>query len=256
MPSNRRLRTLMVIIVVLIFIILYLTSDARKAGSQDFYETTVQAMREKTDAENAKLGETLSDRLKEAENAVRKAAHLRSKDETVLSGAGTSGEGKGVAGRKKMGPSRPASDLKGSKIDKGKHTTDDVDKEAAAETEQDQDVKSELGSILKRSPIIIFSKTYCPHSMQAKELLVKKYKIVPAPFVVELDEHPLGARLQDALEQTTGRRTVPNILVSGRSIGGADEVTELEDKGELIDKVKKMAGKRIMEAALRKGDDL
>ena len=48
---------------------------------------------------------------------------------------------------------------------------------------------------------------------------------------------------------------MPNILVSGRSIGGADEVVELEGKDELMDKIKKMAGKRIMAARLRKAGE-
>ena len=59
------------------------------------------------------------------------------------------------------------------------------------------------------SPVIIFSKTYCPHSQAAKNLFLRAYKIVPAPFVVELDDHPHGAELQDLLAKRTGRRTVP-----------------------------------------------
>jgi glutaredoxin len=38
--------------------------------------------------------------------------------------------------------------------------------------------------------VIIFSKSYCPFSAKAKRILVEKYSIVPAPFVVELDQHP------------------------------------------------------------------
>ena len=98
--------------------------------------------------------------------------------------------------------------------------------------------------------VIIFSKTYCPHSKKAKSILLSKYKITPAPFVVELDQHPLGSRLQDELEKSTGRRTVPNILINGKSIGGGDEVQALDDGGELIAKVQSMGGKRIVEARL------
>ena len=78
-----------------------------------------------------------------------------------------------------------------------------------------------------------------------------KYNIVPAPFVLELDEHPLGQELQGALEKTTSRRTVPNVLINGRSIGGGDDIEALDTSGELIDKIKKMGGKRIMEMKLR-----
>ena len=78
--------------------------------------------------------------------------------------------------------------------------------------------------------------------------MLEKYTIVPAPYVVELDEHPLGPQLQAALQKSTGRRTVPNVLINGRSIGGGDEVEGLHVKGELMEKVKGMGGKRLMEA--------
>lgn len=95
------------------------------------------------------------------------------------------------------------------------------------------------------SPAIIFSKSYCPYSKAAKKLLLEKYSIDPPPFVVELDEHPLGAKLQSKLKEMTGRGTVPNIMIDGKSIGGSDDVAELDSRGTLIDKVKSMGGKRV-----------
>jgi hypothetical protein len=43
----------------------------------------------------------------------------------------------------------------------------------------------------------------------------------------------------------TGRRTVPNVLINGRSIGGGDEVGMLDENNELADKVRSMGGKRM-----------
>jgi hypothetical protein len=63
--------------------------------------------------------------------------------------------------------------------------------------------------------------------------------------VVELDEHPLGSQLQDELASSTGRRTVPNILINGKSIGGGDDVEKLHLEGSLVDTVKNMGGKRM-----------
>ena len=99
-------------------------------------------------------------------------------------------------------------------------------------------------------PVIIFSKSYCRFSRKAKDVF-NQYKIVPAPFVVELDQHQMGARLQAALQKSTGRSTVPNILINGKSIGGGDDMEALHNNGELIEKVKIMGGKRIMEATLK-----
>ena len=77
---------------------------------------------------------------------------------------------------------------------------------------------------------------------------MEQYSIVPAPFVVELDQHEMGPRLQDALQKTTGRKTVPNVLINGKSIGGGDDVELLHTSNELINKVTSMGGKRIIEA--------
>ncbi|KAF3922429.1 Glutaredoxin-C8 [Arthrobotrys entomopaga] len=95
--------------------------------------------------------------------------------------------------------------------------------------------------------VIIFSKSYCPYSKKAKKLLLETYKITPAPFVIELDEHDHGSEIQDELEKMTGRRTVPNILVQGRSIGGSDDVAALEAEGQLVKKIRQYGGKNIQD---------
>lgn len=105
-------------------------------------------------------------------------------------------------------------------------------------------------ALLTRLAVIIFSKSYCPFSRKAKDILLLKYNISPTPYVVELDEHPLGAQLQSELASSTGRRTVPNILINGKSIGGGDDVEKLHLEGKLIDTVKSMGGKRMEVSAV------
>jgi glutaredoxin len=95
------------------------------------------------------------------------------------------------------------------------------------------------------SAVIIFSKSYCPHSKRAKGILLDKYNIVPAPHVVELDLHPDGAALQALVGESTGRRTVPNVIINGVSIGGGDETAALDESGGLLDKIKTLAGKKM-----------
>ncbi|KAL8947928.1 MAG: hypothetical protein Q9222_005831 [Ikaeria aurantiellina] len=170
-------------------------------------------------------------------------------------------DAKGVAGRKvfKGGENWDVASGKQAPVDakkKGDETSEDTTgslKEERHETEEEHEVEVELNGILKKGPIIIFSKSYCPYSKKAKDILLEKYTIVPTPFVVELDEHRLGSGLQAALEKSTGRRTVPNVLINGKSIGGGDDVQKLDMDGELVGKVKNMGGKRIMEAKLRGG---
>ena len=99
--------------------------------------------------------------------------------------------------------------------------------------------------------VIIFSKSYCPHSRRAKGILLEKYIIDPAPFVVELDQHPIGLGIQAHLADLTGRRTVPNVLINGVSIGGGDDVADLDSKRTLIDKIKDLGGKKMLDVRLR-----
>lgn len=93
--------------------------------------------------------------------------------------------------------------------------------------------------------VVIFSKSYCPFSKRAKGLLLEKYLITPDPYVVELDEHPIGPAIQDALLEKTGRRTVPNIMINGVSIGGADDVLAMDKEDKLIGKIRDLGKTRV-----------
>lgn len=87
--------------------------------------------------------------------------------------------------------------------------------------------------------------------MKAKHILLEKYNIVPEPYVVELDINPLGPQLQALLGKSTGRRTVPNVLIQGKSIGGGDDMEELDETDTLIAKIRELGGSRITEAEHR-----
>lgn len=120
--------------------------------------------------------------------------------------------------------------------------------------------------------MVIFSKSYCPHSKRAKHLLLEVYKIVPKPIVVELDEltspvedhkheeeqhhsKTVGAELQALLGEMTGRRTVPNIVVGGiHSIGGNDNIWLMHESGTLQEEIMKYSGKKITSIELRGGE--
>ena len=54
------------------------------------------------------------------------------------------------------------------------------------------------------------------------------------------------------LGERTGRKTVPNVLILGKSIGGGDDIVELDSTDKLLEKVKTMAGSRVVQAERRK----
>lgn len=76
-------------------------------------------------------------------------------------------------------------------------------------------------------------------------MLLEKYVIEPPPYVVELDQRPLGPQIQARLGEMTGRKTVPNVMIYGKSIGGGDEIAELDRIKGLAGKIKSLAGERV-----------
>lgn len=55
---------------------------------------------------------------------------------------------------------------------------------------------------------------------------------VPAK-VIELDEIADGTDVQAGIEELTGRRTVPQVFVGGRHVGGCDDTMAAFSSGEL-----------------------
>lgn len=76
--------------------------------------------------------------------------------------------------------------------------------------------------------IKIYSTGTCPLCERAKQLLTK-YQIAYDEVRVDLDR----AGLKEMLEVTHHARTVPQILIDGRPIGGFTELTELHMDGGL-----------------------
>lgn len=68
---------------------------------------------------------------------------------------------------------------------------------------------------------------------------------------MELDKHELGPGLQAKLAELTGRSTVPNVLINAVSIGGGDDIADLDAKHTLISKVKDLGGGKMVEVRER-----
>ncbi|KAF9694716.1 hypothetical protein EKO04_007693 [Ascochyta lentis] len=243
MPSQRRMRLFGVLFLVTVVVLLYVTRSGTQTHVSDFYTKTQEALQQHDFAEAAKQrdADSVGTRLKAAEDAAKKAASEKSAEFHKA----VEGKDKSVAGRVKVEANDKATPVPGVAAQGGRPRDQAAMKEH--ETPEDHDVEMELNAILKKSPIIIFSKSYCPFSARAKHILLAKYTITPAPYVVELDQHPLGAKLQDTLAQMTGRRTVPNVLIQGKSIGGGDDMQELDDEDKLVETFKKLGGSRVQD---------
>ncbi|CAM1507140.1 Fc.00g067810.m01.CDS01 [Cosmosporella sp. VM-42] len=267
MPSPRRMRLLMMAAVVTVVFLFFYSGrmDPENAARtrDDFYSKTKQAMDGKqppgqavldsqtgqkaghipadkdadgdVDADDDAASLQMQERLKAAEQEAKDKANekggLRPDPPSNIVGVGSSADGQK---KDKLGKSGSGSDDTAASKDK-----------KVEKTKEEQKAEVELKAILKKSPVIIFSKSYCPYSKRAKGLLLEKYLITPDPYVVELDEHPLGPSLQDELLQTTGRRTVPNVMINGVSIGGADDIVALDNDDDLVAKILELGNKRV-----------
>lgn len=297
MPSSRRLKVTGLVALLTVCIIFYITNGASTTKNSEFYRRTVAAINDKKAAREQSEA-TLDARLRS-----ERVEQVQKEHDAAIAAAETQGSGivggasekqkplvqnvksaatlptesitsKSIAGRKYMKDGKVV--VYKSKDDNGHDGVAKVgnvgpqSSRAVAGTQKEdnsnQEVEAALNDILKKGPIIVFSKTFCPFSKKAKvsqlctphstvmddklthtqHILLDLYNISPPPYVVELDEHPLGSELQSALEKTTGRRTVPNVLINGRSIGGGDDVQELHDDDELIRTITSYGGKRIV----------
>lgn len=104
------------------------------------------------------------------------------------------------------------------------------------------DAKAEYSEMLRLSPVIIFSKTYCPYSKRLKSLLEQEYEFTPGYNVIELDIHSHGTELQEYIKEKTDRGTVPNMIVNGISRGGSDDIIALHKNGELLSSLREWSG--------------
>ena len=74
----------------------------------------------------------------------------------------------------------------------------------------------------------VYTTKICPYCVRAKSLL--KSKGIPFEEIDVTDDPELRAKMT---ELSGGRRTVPEIFIDGKIVGGYDELRALEDAGEL-----------------------
>lgn len=75
--------------------------------------------------------------------------------------------------------------------------------------------------------VTIYSTKICPYCIKAKALLDRKQVSYQEIYV---DNDPT---LREEMERLSNRRTVPQIFINDKSIGGCDDLYSLESSGEL-----------------------
>uniref|UniRef100_A0A8I3NDK7 thioredoxin-disulfide reductase (NADPH) n=1 Tax=Canis lupus familiaris TaxID=9615 RepID=A0A8I3NDK7_CANLF len=91
-------------------------------------------------------------------------------------------------------------------------------------------LRRRLLGLIEGNRVMIFSKSYCPHSTRVKELFSS---LGVACNILELDQVDDGANVQEVLSEITNQRTVPNIFVNKVHMGGCDRTFQAHQSGLL-----------------------
>ncbi|MCJ1264355.1 hypothetical protein MMC22_004226 [Lobaria immixta] len=81
--------------------------------------------------------------------------------------------------------------------------------------------RTKAQGIINDNSVAVFSKSYCPYCRATKTLLTEQGAKF---FVIELDQVDDGAAIQDALEEISHQRSVPNIYINHKHIGGNSDL--------------------------------
>jgi glutaredoxin 3 len=77
------------------------------------------------------------------------------------------------------------------------------------------------------SEVIVYTTRTCPYCRLAKDLLSRRGIAYREVDVTDQEE------FRDLLERLTGGRTVPQVVIGGRPVGGYEELRRLEESGDL-----------------------
>ena len=80
---------------------------------------------------------------------------------------------------------------------------------------------------MSRPAIVVYRTGWCPYCERARGLLTQK-----GVEVTEIDVDD-DAKLREEMIARSGRRTVPQIFIGDKHVGGCDDLYALEDSGEL-----------------------
>ena len=85
--------------------------------------------------------------------------------------------------------------------------------------------------------VTMFTTGWCPFCARARALLERR-----GISWSEIDLESEPARRAEMIERSGGRRTVPQIFIGDRHIGGSDELRELDAAGQLDALLGRMTG--------------
>lgn len=89
----------------------------------------------------------------------------------------------------------------------------------------------QVDKLVASHPVMVFSKTTCPFCDKVKAMFAGLNVTVE---YLELDKIANGAEVQAALAEKSGQRTVPNVFIQGKHIGGCDDTLKLAAEEKIL----------------------
>ena len=80
---------------------------------------------------------------------------------------------------------------------------------------------------MSQPDIVVYVAGWCPYCQRARGLLSKKGLQFRE---IDIDDDP---RLREEMIARSGRRTVPQIFIGEKHVGGCDDLFALDERGEL-----------------------
>ena len=80
---------------------------------------------------------------------------------------------------------------------------------------------------MSNSPVVFYTSSFCPYCMMAKRLLDSKN----VEYTMINVDRDMEKRRE--MEELSGRTSVPQIFISGKSMGGYDDIAALDSVGDL-----------------------
>lgn len=88
-----------------------------------------------------------------------------------------------------------------------------------------KEIISAVEQAIKNNKVFVASKTYCPYC----QATLKTFEQTSVqPYVMQLNTMADGDAIQEYLKELTGQRTVPNIFINGKHIGGNSDLQQLK----------------------------
>lgn len=99
---------------------------------------------------------------------------------------------------------------------------------------QTDDILGRVQEFINSNKVMVFSKTTCPFCTKVKEL----FKSLNVQYeLLELDIAENGSALQNALFELSGQKTVPNVFINGKHLGGCDDTLKAHAENQLLNMI-------------------